>query len=99
MAVFVAPMDDGAPDVSRTFTAVTKDISSKGIGIIANRFILTPEVLICLWSEGNLKLLRAAVRHRRELSRGWVHFGVEVTGMAEKHEYPQLRRFVESLLS
>ena len=99
VAALVVPMEGGAPDISRAFTAITKDMSSKGIGVIANRFILAPEVLICLWSEGDLRLLRAVVRHRRELSRGWVRFGVEVTGPAEKNEYPQLCRFVTSLIS
>lgn len=98
VAVLVVPMEEGLPDISRAFAAITKDVSNKGIGIIANRFILAPDVLICLWDEGELKLVRAAVRHRKELSRGWVRFGVEVTGTAEKYEYLQLRRFVGSLL-
>ncbi len=99
VAVFVVPMEGEFPDISRAFTAITRDLSGKGIGVIAHHFILTPEVLICLGNDGELKLLRAAVRHRKELGRGWVRFGVEVVGTVEKNEYPEVRRFVRSLLS
>ena len=98
VAVLVVPMDGDLPDISRAFTAITKDVSNDGIGVIAHRFLLTPEVLIYLWREGELRLLRAAVRHRKELSRGWGRFGVDVTGTLEKNEYPELRRFIGTLL-
>jgi hypothetical protein len=91
-------MDGESPDTSRAFAAIAKDMSSKGVGVIAHHFALVSDVLICLWSDGEPKLLRAAVRHRRELSRGWVRFGVEFTGAVEKNEYPELRHFMELLL-
>ena len=98
-AVLVVPMEGGVPDTSRAFLAITKDIGNIGIGLIAHHFLFVPEVLICLLSDGEPKLLRAGVRHRKELSRGWVRFGVEVTRTVEKTEYPELRRFVGLLLS
>ena len=99
VAVLVVPMDGECPDTSRAFAAIAKDASNKGIGIIAHHFALVSEVLVCLLSDGEPKLLRAVVRHRKELSRGWVRFGVEVTGTVEKNEYPELRHFVGVLLS
>jgi len=98
VAAVVIPMDGELPDISRAFAAIAKDISNKGIGVIAHHFALVSEVLICLWSDGEPKLLRAAVRHRKELSRGWVRFGVEFTGTVEKNEYHELRHFIELLL-
>jgi hypothetical protein len=98
-AALVVPMDGGAPDTSRAFLALTRDISSKGIGLIAHHFLFVPEVLVCLWKDGEPKLYRAGVRHRKELSRGWVRFGVEITRAVEKTEYPELFRFVKLLLS
>ena len=98
-AVLVVPIEGGVPDTSRAFLAITKDIGNKGIGLIAHHFLFVPEVLICQWSDGEPKLLRAGVRHRKELSRGWVRFGVEVTRTVEKTEYPELGRFVRLLLS
>jgi hypothetical protein len=92
-------MEGGAPDTSRAFLAVAKDISAKGIGLIAHHFLFVPEVLLCLWSDGEPKLLRAGIRHRKELNRGWVRFGVEITRTVEKSDYPELLRFVRLLLS
>jgi len=96
--VLVVPMDGEVPDTSRAFTGIAKDISNKGIGVVAHHFLMAPDVVICLWSDGEPKLLRAAVRHRKEISRGWVRFGVEVIRMAEKNEYLELRRFIGLLL-
>ncbi len=98
VAALVVPLDGDVPDISRTFAAITRDMSSKGIGVIANRFLVAPDVLICLWNDGELRLLRAAVRHRKEISRGWVRFGVEIIRTTEKNEFLQLRRFLGSLL-
>ena len=92
-------MDGEFPDTSRAFAAIAKDIRTKALVVIAHHFALVSEVLICLWSDGEPKLLRAAVRHRKELSRGWVRFGVEITRTVEKDEYPELCRFVRLLLS
>ena len=97
--VLVIPMDGELPDTSRAFAAITKDTSNKGIGVVAHHFALVSDVLICLWSDGEPTLLRAAVRHRKELSRGWVRFGVEFTGTVEKNEFPELRHFIGLLLS
>jgi hypothetical protein len=97
-AVLVVPMEGEVPDTARAFTGVAKDISNKGIGVVAHHFLMVPDVVICLWSDGEPTLLRAAVRHRKELSRGWVRFGVEVTRMVEKNEYLELRRFIDLLL-
>lgn len=97
--VLVVPMDGEVPDISRAFAAITRDISGKGVGVVAHHFALVSEVLICLWSDGEPKMLHAAVRHRKEISRGWVRFGVEFTGTVSRNEYPELRKFVELLLA
>jgi hypothetical protein len=91
-------MKGDAPDTDRAFCAIAKDICGKGIGLVAHHFVMVPEVVICLWSDGEPKLLHAAVRHRREISRGWVRFGVEVNRLVKKNEHPELYRFVELLL-
>ena len=74
VAALVVPMEGEVPDTARAFTAIAKDISNKGIGLIAHHFRMVPEVLICVWSDGELKLLHAAVRYRKELTRGWIRF-------------------------
>lgn len=81
------------------FTAMTKNVSARGLGVIANRSVLATEVLICLSGKPDAKLLRAAVRHQVKLGLGWFQLGVEVTQVVNKSEYPQVSRFAATLLS
>jgi hypothetical protein len=97
--VLVVPMNGEDPDISRAFAAITRDTSGKGIGVVAHHFALVSDVLICLWTEGEPRLVRAAIRHRKEVSRGWIRFGAEIVRTAEKNEYPELRKFIQLLLS
>ena len=99
IGVLVVPMSDESLDISKAFTAITKDASTTGIGIITNRSISSPQVVICLPGKSETKLLRALVRYRKELGMGWTRFGVEVTGTVDKNEYPQLGRFIGSIWS
>ena len=45
------------------------------------------------------KDVSTTVRNRKELGQGWVRFDMEVTGVVDKNEYPQLNQFVGSVLS
>lgn len=98
IGIVVVPIHDDSPDISRAFSAITKDVSITGIGVIANRSILTPEVVICLSVKSEARLLRGLVHYHKELGPGWSRFGVEVTDVLDKSEYPQLTRFVGSII-
>jgi hypothetical protein len=95
----VVPFHDDFPDTSGAFSAITKDISPTGIGIVANLSTMTPEVVICVSVKSESRLLRGLVRYHKELEPGWGRFGVEVTDVLDENEYPQLARFVESVMS
>ena len=99
IGIVVVPIHDDFPDISKAFSAITRDVSTTGISVIANRSILTPEVVICLSGKSEARLLRGLVRYRKELGLGWVRFGMEVTDVLDKSEYPQLTRFVGSIVS
>jgi hypothetical protein len=99
VGVLVVPIRGDSPDISQAFTAITKDLSATGVGVIANRSISTSEVILCLSGKSEPQLLRALVRYRKELGLGWVRFGMEITDTLDKSEYPQVGRFVVSVLS
>ena len=99
MGILVVPLNDESPDIAKAFTALTKDVSSTGIGMVANRNIPTSEALLRFSGSSETKLLRSIVRNRRELGQGWVRFDMEVTGVVDKSEYPQLKNFVGSIMS
>jgi len=99
MGVLVVPLNDESPDIGRAFTALTKDVSTTGIGVVSNRAISSSEALLRLSGDAETRLLRTTIRNRKELGQGWVRFDMEVTGVLDKSEYPQLKHFVGSILS
>ncbi len=98
MGILVVPLSDESPDVAHAFTALTKDVSATGIGVIANRSIPTAEALLRLSGSSETRMLRTTIRNRRELGQGWVRFDMEVTGLVDKSEYPQLKPFVGAIM-
>jgi hypothetical protein len=99
VGILVVPLNDESPDIDKAFTAITKDVSSTGIGLVANRSIATSEALLRLSGDAETRLLRTTVRQRKDLGQGWVRFDMEVTGVLDKSEYPQLKHFVGSIMS
>jgi hypothetical protein len=99
MGVLIVPLNDESPDIAKAFTAMTKDVSTTGIGVVANRSIPTSEALLRLSGNSETRLLRTTVRNRKDLGEGWVRFDMEVTGVLDKSEYPQLKSFVGSIMS
>jgi hypothetical protein len=99
VGVLVVPLNDESPDIAKAFTAMTKDVGPTGIGVVANRSIPTSEALLRLSGDSETRLLRTTVRNRKDLGQGWVRFDMEVTGVLDKSEYPQLKHFVGSIMS
>jgi hypothetical protein len=99
MGILVVPLNDESPDIAKAFTALTKDVSATAIGVVANRSIPTSEALLRLSGGSETRLLRTTVRNRKELGQGWVRFDMEVTGVLDKSEYPQLKHFVGAIMS
>jgi hypothetical protein len=99
VGVLVVPLNDECPDIGKAFTALTKDVSTTGIGLISDRSIPTAEALLRLSGTSETRLLRTMVRTRKNLGQGWVRFDMEVTEVLDKSEYPQLKTFVGSIMS
>jgi len=98
IGVWVVPMDEAAPEISQAFVALTKDLSSSGLSLITNRSISTSEFLVGFSGEPEARFLRARVLCRKDLGLGWLQLCMEVTGMVEKEEYPQLTEFAGSVM-
>jgi hypothetical protein len=99
VGVLVVPLCDDCPDIAQAFTALTKDVGQTDIGVISDRAIPTSEALLRLSGTSETRLLRTTVRHRKNLGQGWVRFDMEVTGVLDKSEYPQLKNFVGTIMS
>jgi hypothetical protein len=74
-------------------------VSSTGIGVVSNRAIPTSEALLRLSGNSETRLLRTTIRNRKDLGEGWIRFDMEVTGVLDRSEYPQLKSFVGTIMS
>jgi hypothetical protein len=99
VGVLIVPLSDECPDIGKAFTALTKDVGATDIGLVSNRSLPTSEALLHLAGTTENRLLRTTVRSRKNLGQGWVRFDMEVTGVLDKSEYPQLKSFVGSIMS
>jgi len=99
VGVLVVPLNDESPDIASAFTALTKDVGATDIGVVTNRSIPTAEALLRLSGISETRLLRTTVRNRKEIGQGWVRFDMEVTGVLDRNEYPQLKHFMGSIMS
>jgi hypothetical protein len=99
VGILVVPLSDESPDIAKAFTAMTKDVSSTGIGVVSNRSLPTAEALLRLSGSSETRLLRTTVRNRKDIGLGWIRFDMEVTGVVDKSEYPQLKSFVGTIMS
>jgi hypothetical protein len=98
IGIVVVPIRNGSPDISAAFSAIAKDVSTTGIGVIASCSVSTPEVVICLSDNLEARLFRGSIHHNKELEQGWVRFGVKVTEVLNNSQYPQVARFVSRIM-
>ena len=98
VGVWLIPINEAVPEISQTFLALTKDVNSKGLSVITNRSISMPEFLVGFSAEPEAIFLRAKVANRKQLGMGWLQLGMEVTGIVEVAEHPQLRRFTGTVM-
>jgi len=99
IAICVVPINNGVHDLTNAFTAVTHDVAIRGLGIVAHSHLDAETVLICFVYQSELRILRATRRSQRHLGAGWFRIGLEETGTIKQDAYPELSRFVESILS
>ncbi len=99
IGILVVPLNDESPEMDQAFTALSRDVSRTGIGLVTNRSLPTSQALLRLSGNSETRLLRTTVRNRKDLGQGWVRFDMEVTGVLDKSEYPQLKHFVGSIMS
>jgi hypothetical protein len=95
IGVWVIPLADGQPNVTKAFPAITRDFTCMGIGFIAHHPpAAVEEVLLAVPEETEEGLLRAKVYSRRTLGAGWYLLGAAVIELLDKDEYPSVNYVV-----
>lgn len=98
IGIWVIPIARNLPNLDRTFSAVTRDLSSSGLGIVADRSLLHEQLFLCFPSRSEMKFLRAEVESQRDVGAGWYLLGLTVTELIDIEKHPRLIQFAASLL-
>lgn len=98
VGVWVVPMGETAPAIMQAFVALTRDLSSNGLSVITTRSIETTEFLVGFSAEPEARFLRTKILCQKDMGLGWLQLGMEVTGMVDTEQYPQLTEFAGSVM-
>ncbi len=91
VVVVVVPMEDGKPRLGRAFTAVTKEFSAEGVGVVVEEPVKLEHVVIGFRWEGETIYLRARAKHMNPLGGGFYQLGLHLTEVLKANDYPELR--------
>lgn len=90
VGVWVVPLVDELPDYDAAFTAVTKNFSWNGVGIICNQPTPADELLIGIPTEPRMTYLRGRVRACTPLGVGYFLLGTQGDEIVSPADYPHL---------
>lgn len=88
--VIIVPYVKGKPLIDEAVHATTRDLSSAGIGLVADRSIDTQEVLIGFRSEEDVFFIRATVKYQDRISPTFFQIGASASEVLHASDYPLL---------
>lgn len=88
--VIVVPYHKGKPLIDAAVHATTRDLSSAGIGLVADRSIDTEEILIGFRSEEEVFFIRATVKYQERISANFYQLGASASEVLHASDYPLL---------
>ena len=88
--VVIVPYVKGKPVIDEAVHATTRDLSSAGIGLVADQLIPTPEVLIGFRSDEEAFFIRATVKYQERISANFFQIGASASEVLHASDYPLL---------
>jgi hypothetical protein len=93
LVVLVVPLEDGKLKVGDAFSAVTRELSVTGVGIILDRQRALDEVILGFRLEGNMCYVHARAKHLSPMGSGFYLLGLEMTEVVPSSKYLELKTF------
>jgi hypothetical protein len=93
LVVLVVPLEDGKLQVDKAFYAVTRDMSSNGVGIILSQQQAFDKVILGFRVKSEMTFVHATAKHLNSMGNGFYLLGLEMTEMTHINKYPGLRVF------
>lgn len=91
VVVAVIPLEKGRPQMRSAFTAVTKEFSTRGVGVVLNEPLDLEELILGFRWHGDMSFLRGTARHVNPFGGGFYHLGVRLTEVLARDEFPEVR--------
>ena len=94
LPLLVVPCEGHRPVIGRIYPALTKELSSTGLSLVAPHTEEATEVVVAIRWEGAMYYLRARIRHCTPLGAGFHQLGLELVEMLNATDYPGLSAVV-----
>jgi len=94
VVALVIPVDDGELQFDRSFTAVTKEFSATGVGIVLDAHRQLDRVVLGFRWLGEMQFVRAELKHLRPMGGGFYQAGFQMTETLPLADYPELQRIL-----
>jgi hypothetical protein len=93
LVVLVVPLENGDLQVDNAYYAVTRELSSSGVGIILSQQHALDEVILGFRLQGEMTFVHAQAKHLTPMGNGFYHLGLEMTEIVPVSKYPELQVF------
>jgi hypothetical protein len=90
VVVMVIPLEKRRLAVEGAFTAITKEFSSTGVGVVLDHPCALEQAVLGFRFEGEMHFVRARARHLNPLGGGFSQLGFQMSEVVTVHDYPEL---------
>jgi hypothetical protein len=91
VVALIIPMEGGQPQVPQAFTAVTKEFSNNGVGLVLSQPIGLDWAVLGFRLEGKMEFVRAQAKHLDPMGGGFYQIGLHLTEVVSPADYPELK--------
>jgi hypothetical protein len=91
VVVTILPVQDKRPQVRGAFTAVTKEFSSTGVGVVLDRPRQLCDVVLAFRLEEEMVFAWAQGKHVTPMGGGFFQLGFRLTEILSASDYPELQ--------
>ena len=92
VGVWIIPLCDGSPVLSRAYPTVTRDFTTSGLSVVVNSPLSCKEVLVALPAGADRAFLRCKITHISPIGEGFFAAGLHVLGLSRGNQYPGLSK-------
>lgn len=95
VALMVAPIERGRPNLDKAFATVTKDFSSTGMSLVLAEPLSLDEVILAFPRKATPTYARAKAQHLTPMGCGFFQLGLRLTEIVTEADYPEIEALMQ----